>query len=271
MTFTSALPVKIVIFSIRPKKHFTQAIVESVRLVDQTIESNLKIISELIKANEFLEKISKKPPTKPYTALYGLTYDEWIDEKAKRIRDCLRMFYTSNMPLDIQTLAELVYRERLRNSSKLYWMPIKGAFTNSKPSPFIKKFITYLINKLVEDGYIVFGWQIEIYDKIRVFERTVDTTKSRIYSIGLWQKILEVSDNAKLLEWSFETSLQPVKVKRYWKYIYLEIREVMRVGEARRALETIANPPKTKTIYAKHVLKIPTLYYLKDLCKWKKQ
>jgi hypothetical protein len=270
MTFTSALPIKIVIFSIRPKKHFTQAIVESVRLVDQIIESNLKIISELVKTNEFLEKISKKPFGKPYTALYGLTYDEWIDEKAKRIRDCLRMFYTSSTPIDIQTLAELVYRERLRNSSKLYWMPVKGEFTDSKPSPFIKKFITYLINKLVEDGYIVFGWQIEIYDKIRVSEQRVDTIKSRIYSIGLWQKILEISDNAKLLEQSFETLLQPIKVKKYWRYTYLEIREAIRVSERRRALETIVNPPKTKTVYAKHVLKIPTLYYLKDLCEWKK-
>ena len=270
MTFTSALPIKIVIFSIRPKKHFTQAILESVRLVDQTIESNLKIISELIKTNEFLEKISKKPFGKPYTALYGLTYDEWIDEKAKRIRDCLRMFYTSSTPIDIQTLAELVYRERLRNRSKLYWMPVKGAFTDSKPSPFIKKFITYLINRLVEDGYIVFGWRIEIYDKIRVFEQRVDTAKYKIYSIGLWQKILEISDNAKLLEQSFETSLQPIKVKKYWRYTYLEIREVIRVSETRRALETTANPPEAKTVYAKHVLKIPTLYYLKDLCEWKK-
>jgi hypothetical protein len=271
MVVVAAFPAKIVIFSIRLKKYFTQIIVESLRLVDQITESNLKIISELIKTNEFIEKISKKPFGKPYTALYGLTYDEWIDEKAKRIRDCLRMFYTSNIPIDIQMLVESVYRERLRNSSKLYWMPVKGAFTDSKPSPFIKKFTTYLINKLVEDGYIVFGWRIEIYDKIRVSEQIVDTTKYKIYSIGLWQKILEISDNTKLLEQSFKTAFQPIKVKKYWRYTYLEIREVVYVSETKRALETIANPPETKTVYAKHVLKIPTLYYLKDLCEWKNQ
>jgi hypothetical protein len=205
----------------------------------------------------------------PYTTLYGLTYEQWVQKKAERIRNCLLKFYTSNVPIDLQILAEQVYRERLSKVSKLYWMPIKGAFTDSKPSPFIKKFIAFLISKLVEDGYIVFGWQVEMHDRARISEQAVDTPKFRIYSIGLWQKIVETSDIAKLQEQIFETSLQPIKVERYWRYTYLEIREIARAGETKQAVETIANPPETKAVYARRVLKIPSLYYLQDLCTWK--
>ena len=89
-----------------------------------------------------------------YTLRYGLTYDQWVEEKAKRIRECLEKFYTSNAPIDLQTLAEQTYRERLKKLSKLSWMPVKGAFTDFKPSPFIKNFLTYLVSKLIEDGYL---------------------------------------------------------------------------------------------------------------------
>jgi len=89
-----------------------------------------------------------------YTLRYGLTYDEWVEEKAKRVRECLLAFYTSNAPVDIQRLAESVYRERLRRVSKLSWMPIQNRFTDFKPSPFIKNFLTYLLDRLIEDGYI---------------------------------------------------------------------------------------------------------------------
>jgi hypothetical protein len=181
----------------------------------------------------------------------------------------LLKFYTINVPIDLQILAEQVYRERLNRISKLYWMPIKDAFTDSKPSPFIKKFIAFLISKLVEDGYIMFGWQVEIHDKAGVSDQRVDTPKSRIYSIGLFQKIVETSDITKLQEQSFETLLQPVKVEKYWRYTYLEIREIAYVGETKQAIETIANPPETKAVYAKRVLRVPSLNYLEDLCRWK--
>jgi|YelNatPaOPRAMG01_1025707.scaffolds.fasta_scaffold32121_2 hypothetical protein len=240
--------------------------------VADRIESNIrKSLVDILNTLERLEKeiTAVTVPAPSYTLRYGLTYEQWVQKKAERIRNCLLKFYTSNVPIDLQTLAEQVYLERLGRVSKLYWMPVKGAFTDSKPSPFIKKFIAYLISKLVEDGYIVFGWQVEMHDRVRVYEQAIDTPKSRILSIGLWQKIVETSDIAKLQEQNFETSLQPVKVKRYWRYTYLEIREIARAGETKQAVETIANPPETKAVYARRVLRIPPLYYLQDLCTWK--
>jgi hypothetical protein len=236
------------------------------------IESNIR--KSLIDILNTLERLEKKitavtVPAPSYTLRYGLTYEQWVQKKAERIRNCLLKFYTSNVPIDLQILAEQVYLERLSKVSKLYWMPVKGAFTDSKPSPFIKKFLAYLISKLVEDGYIVFGWQVEMHDRARVYEQAIDTPKSKIYSIGLWQKIVETSDITKLQEQNFETSLQLIKVKRYWRYTYLEIREIARAGETKQAVETIVNPPETKAVYARRVLRIPSLYYLKDLCTWK--
>jgi hypothetical protein len=240
--------------------------------VADKIEGSIrKSLVDILNTLERLEKeitaVTVLAPS--YTLRYGLTYEQWVQKKAERIRNCLLKFYTSNVPIDLQILAEQVYREKLSRVTKLYWMPIKGAFTDSKPSPFIKKFIAFLISKLVEDGYIVFGWQVEMYDRARISEQAVDTPKSRIYSIGLWQKIVETSDITKLQEQIFETSPQPIKVERYWRYTYLEIREIARVGETKQAVETIANPPETKAVYAKRVLRIPSLYYLKDLCTWK--
>jgi hypothetical protein len=230
-------------------------------------KSLIDILNTLERLEKEITAVTVLAPS--YTLRYGLTYEQWVQKKAERIRNCLLKFYTSNVPIDLQILAEQVYREKLSRVSKLYWMPIKGAFTDSKPSPFIKKFIAFLISKLVEDGYIVFGWQVEMYDRARISEQALDTPKSRIYSIGLWQKIVETNDVTKLQEQIFETSLQPIKVKRYWRYTYLEIREIARVGETKQAVETIANPPETKAVYAKRVLKIPSLYYLQDLCTWK--
>jgi len=91
-----------------------------------------------------------------YTLRYGRSYEEWCEEKAKRIRYCLQTFYESGSPVDIQKLAEVVYRERLSRASKLSWMPIQNRLTDFRPSPFIKSFLTYLIDKLVEDGYITY-------------------------------------------------------------------------------------------------------------------
>jgi hypothetical protein len=88
-----------------------------------------------------------------YTLRYGLTYEQWTKIKAKRIHDTLLTFYQKGTPIDLQILAEKVYIERLSGTSKLEWMPVKGSFTDFKPSPFIKNFLNYLISRLIEDGY----------------------------------------------------------------------------------------------------------------------
>jgi len=228
-------------------------------------------LEEIVKAIDQIEKAAyiKPKPEIPYTQRYGLTYDQWAEEKAKRIRSYLQMIYTSNAPVDPQKLVEEVYRERLKKFSKLSWMPVKGAFTDFKPSPFIKNFLTYLVSKLIEDGYIIQGWRIEAYERARASDQTLETSKTRIYSIGLRSKIVEVAEAIKTSEPSLETQLQPIKITQYPLHTYIEIREATHVSDTKRAIEVSTEPPATKATYAKRVLKIPSLEYLKDLCTWK--
>lgn len=102
-----------------------------------------------------------------YTLRYGLTYEDWAGEKARRILECLRIFYEADSPLDLQTLAERVYRERLRRVSKGSWMPVGGRLTDHRPSAFIKGFLSHLMETLHEDGYIAYKWVIELHDVVR--------------------------------------------------------------------------------------------------------
>jgi hypothetical protein len=101
-----------------------------------------------------------------YTLRYGLTYEDWAGEKARRILECLRIFYEGDAPLDLQILAERVYRERLRHASKEAWMPVGGRLTDHRPSAFIKGFLSHLIERLYGDGYIAFKWIIELHDVV---------------------------------------------------------------------------------------------------------
>jgi len=97
-----------------------------------------------------------------YTTQYGREYYEWIDIKAKRILKYLNYIYRKRIPLDKQNLAEAIYVERLLGIGtpthvrhpKILWKPINQAFTNHKPSPFIKNFINHLINWLTNNKYL---------------------------------------------------------------------------------------------------------------------
>jgi len=97
-----------------------------------------------------------------YTLAYGRSYDEWVREKARRIYSYLYYVWKRKIPIDVQDLAEVVYRERLLGLGTLWgyrvpkyrWKPILEAFTDFKPSPFIKNFLMALIKWLREKGYI---------------------------------------------------------------------------------------------------------------------
>jgi hypothetical protein len=204
-----------------------------------------------------------------YTLRYGLTYEQWVEEKAKRIRSCLQMFYASNAPVDLQILAEQTYRERLWRTSKLLWMPIKGAFTDLKPSPFIKNFLTYLIARLAADGYIVCGWLVEAHERARASDPTVEASRARIYSAGMRGRVVEVGDSARASEPSLEARPQPIKIVRQLSRTYVEIREAARASDLARGVEAAAGPPPAKATYARRVLKVPPLEYLRELCTWK--
>jgi len=89
-----------------------------------------------------------------YTSWYGRTYEEWVSEKALRIHNYLIYAYQKKMPIDIQYLTLHVYRERLTGVGKWKWKPVKEAFTDFKPSPFMKNFTAFLIERLKTEGYV---------------------------------------------------------------------------------------------------------------------
>jgi len=204
-----------------------------------------------------------------YELGYGLMYEEWVEEKAERIRGCLREFYVSGAPIDLQVLAERVYRERLMRTSKPSWMPIRDRFTDLKPSPFIKNFLAHLIARLAVDGYIMCGWLVEAHERARASDLTVEASKARIYSAGMRGRVVEVADGARASEPSLEVRLQPVKVVRQLSRTYVEIREAARASDLARGVEAAAGPPATEVTYARRVLKVPPLEYLRELCTWK--
>jgi hypothetical protein len=239
----------------------------------ESVSSLVRVLYDVSKVFEYAERevYAVPRPGPSYTLRYGLTYEQWAEEKAKRIIKCLKKFYASDVPIDLQVLAEEIYRERLRGVSKLSWMPVHGRFTDFKPSAFIKNFLTYLVDKLVEDGYITYGWLVETYDKARVFDQMFAVSRVRIYGIGIRIKVVEVLDGVRVLDKGVEVLPQEVKVIRYPLHVYVEIRDTIRASEISDGVEASAKPPETRITYSRRVLRMPSLDYLRDLCTWKRR
>ena len=89
-----------------------------------------------------------------YTLRYGKTYEEWAEEKAKRIYNTLKYYYEKKEPVRLKDLVFQVYRERLIGVPILRWKPVFEIFTDFKPSPFIKNFINFLIEWLISNNYL---------------------------------------------------------------------------------------------------------------------
>ena len=60
-----------------------------------------------------------------YTQVYGRTYEEWAEEKAKRILEVLRIFYLKGIPLDVQYFMKRLYWERLFYEGKYRWKQLR--------------------------------------------------------------------------------------------------------------------------------------------------
>jgi len=120
-----------------------------------------------------------------YTIPYGKTYEEWVDEKARRIQSVLRFLYLRELPIDFQMLAYEVYRERLLGVSKIKWKPLDNRFLDFKPSPFIKNFINYLFFELVDRGYVINGYIVELHDRARTKEVDLETSLARPHYDGM--------------------------------------------------------------------------------------
>jgi len=107
-------------------------------------------------------KPSEIPSAYGYTLQYGREYYEWIEVKANRILGYLDYIYRKKLPLDKQELAEAIYIEKLLGIGtlthvrypKLMWKPVNNIFTDFKPSPFIKSFINFLVDWLINNGYL---------------------------------------------------------------------------------------------------------------------
>jgi hypothetical protein len=203
-----------------------------------------------------------------YTLRYGLTYDQWVREKASRIRDCLIMFYVRGVPVDLQVLAERVYRERLKDVSKLFWMPVHDRFTDFKPSPFIKNFLTYLIDTLAAQGYIIHGWIVEVYDRGRVSDVSFDASMVRMYGVGLFRKFVEAADEVRVSDVRVDAAPPSVKIRRFVRQTIVEVRDFTCVSEPVKP-EVDVEPPAAKSSYVNRVLRVPSLEYLIDVCTWK--
>jgi hypothetical protein len=204
-----------------------------------------------------------------WTLRYGRTYQQWVDEKAKRLWDALHYFYVKRVAIDLQHLIHVVYRERLWDFRKRSWRPVDDRLTDRKPSAFIKGFVRYLIERLVSDGYLVYGWVVECRDRLRASDAyaPLEVSKFRIYSVGLYRRVVEVSDRLKAAEPRVEVALAPVKISRYPMRVVVELRDAVSATEV--GFATAVAPPEPKATYARGLVRMPSLEYLKDLCTWK--
>jgi hypothetical protein len=204
-----------------------------------------------------------------WTLRYGRTYQQWVDEKAKRLWDALHYFYVKGVAIDLQHLIHAVYRERLWDLRKRSWRPIDDRLADRKPSAFIKGFVRYLIERLVSDGYLIYGWVVECRDRASISDARapLEASKFRMYSVGLYQRVVEVSEQLKATEPRVETALAPVKISMYPMRAVVELRDAMSATEA--GFGASVAPPETKATYARGLVRMPSLEYLRDLCTWK--
>jgi len=106
-----------------------------------------------------------------YTQVYGLEFNDWVRLKSQRIRDCLIEFYERNQAIDINYLIQRVYFQRVSLEPFSHWRAIDGHLLDFKPSPFIKSFVTYLIERLHQDGYLRKQVQLELVESITLSEQ----------------------------------------------------------------------------------------------------
>ena len=211
-----------------------------------------------------------------YTKRYGKTYQEWAEEKAKRILEVLRMCYLKGIPLDVQYLMKRLYWERLFYEPKWKWKPISGRFTDFKPSPFMKNFVRYLLEKLLSEGYLYIKWEVSAQDRVRALDtsRSLEVERVRIVRKWVHRREVEIREKVRALEPRLEILRTPLKILDFTptlhpRRVIVEAREVLYVKEPEKPLmvETGKLPP-TITYYIV-VKKLPSLDYLVDLCTWK--
>jgi len=168
-----------------------------------------------------------------YTLRYGKTYEEWAEEKAKRIYNTLKYYYEKKEPVRLKDLVFQVYRERLIGVPILRWKPVFEIFTDFKPSPFMKNFIKYVIEQLKYAGFLRTYFIVEAVDITCVNDIKTENIK---------------------------ISKQPPA-----NYI-AEMGDTVTVRDTPREQKT---PPKTKITRMDMVERLPPYDFIKNLCYWK--
>jgi len=237
------------------------------RVFDYTLPNHILNLIDVVKVTELF----RKAYIYSWTLRYGRTYQGWIDEKAKRLWNALNYFYIKKTAIDIQILLHIVYRERLWDFRKRSWKPIDDHLTNHKPSPFMKSFINYLIERLISDGYLMYGWIVECHDRVRVSDAytPMKVERFRIYSVGLYHKVVEVNDCLRIVDSKLEYMPTAVKKTKVPMHITVELRDSIYIDDVNAVFEASITPPETKTKYVRGLIRMPSIEYLKDLCTWK--
>ncbi|MCL7390075.1 MAG: hypothetical protein LZ173_09140, partial [Thaumarchaeota archaeon] len=121
-----------------------------------------------------------------------------------------------------------------------------------------------LLERLVEDGYLMYGWIVECHDRIRVSDAytPLEVEKFRIYSVGLYHKVVEVYDCLRIADAKFEYMPTPVKITRYPMHITVELRDSIYINDVNAGFEASITPPETKTKYVRGLIRMPSIEYL---------
>mgnify|MGYP000335991188 CR=1 FL=1 len=194
-----------------------------------------------------------------YTLRYGKTYDQWVEEKARRIHDVLKYFYFRGEPVRLKEMMYHVYRERLSQTRMYWWRPIDGHFTDFKPSPFMKNFMNYLISELKGMGCILTGYVVEISESLSATDDVGTDKKTMVYRGTMWKRIT-ISDSMRATD------------ERMGEIVGRNLESVKKVIELRDAVSVCDTRPttsRTRTYYANRVVRLPSLDTLRDLCRWK--
>jgi len=191
-----------------------------------------------------------------YTQAYGRSYDEWCRVKAERIRDYLLECKLKGRPIDLQELASRVYIERLNPTffhrvRKWWWRPIKGRFTDFKPSAFIKNFINYLIERLKSLGYVRRGYVVETRDLVSVTDEVEYAMKG----------LAELYDGLRASEIVAYARGRFFGAVKDW---VIELRDTFTCvdGIPERRLGV-------KMWFEERLVEVPSLETLVDICTWK--
>ena len=210
-----------------------------------------------------------------YTKRYGRTYEEWAKEKAKRILEVLRTFHLKGIPLDVQYLMKRLYWERLFYEPKWKWKPISGRFTDFKPSPFMKNFVRYLLEKLLSEGYLYIKWEVSAQDRVRALDMSRDLEIEKVRIIRRWvhKRVVEIREKVRALESRVETVKTPIKILDFTptlhpRRVIVEAREVLYVKEPEKPLMVETGKVEPTITYYIVVKELPSLDYLIQLCTW---